>query len=75
MSDTLDAKLSVNFYKSKLGTAYQRFVNLHFAAVQADTTEGASLTRIKKAWATSDAAQKEFRNMLEDIVATGVYKQ
>lgn len=71
----LDVKLSANFYKSKLGTAYQRFVNLHFEAVRLDSTEDVSLSRLHKAWAASDAAQKDFRIMLENIVATGEYKE
>lgn len=65
--------MSTEFRKTELGKAFYKFVNLHFAAVQVDSSEYASHTRMKKAWAESDAAQKELVEMLTTIAEQEKY--
>ncbi len=69
--------MSTEFRKTELGKAFykfvNKFVNLHFAAVQVDSSEYASHTKMRKAWAESDAAQKELVEMLTIIAEQEKY--
>lgn len=65
--------MSASFRDTELGKAFYKFVNLHFAAVQADSTESVSYTRLKKAWTASDAAQEELVEMLKTIAEQEKY--
>ena len=65
--------MSASFRNTELGKAFYKFVNLHFSAVQADTTEDVSYTSLKKAWAASNAAQEELVNMLTTIAEQEKY--
>ena len=65
--------MRTTFENTELGKAYYKFVNLHFAAVRVDTIEQESHPKVKKAWAASDAAQKELVEMLTVVAEQEKY--